>query len=44
MVSENFYLDVLFLDDELEELLVYRFEREFRNCVFEEEENYKGNF
>ncbi|XP_071458570.1 microtubule cross-linking factor 1 isoform X1 [Marmota flaviventris] len=41
--SENLYLDALSLDDEPEELLPHRPERDFRNCLPEEEENHKGN-
>ncbi|XP_006164075.2 microtubule cross-linking factor 1 isoform X3 [Tupaia chinensis] len=41
--SENLYLDALSLDDEPEELPPRRPEREFRNCLPEEEESHKGN-
>ncbi|XP_021563670.1 microtubule cross-linking factor 1 isoform X2 [Carlito syrichta] len=41
--SENLYLDALSLDDEPEEQPPRRPEREFRNCLPEEEENHKGN-
>ncbi|XP_053427735.1 microtubule cross-linking factor 1 isoform X3 [Nycticebus coucang] len=41
--SENLYLDALSLDDEPEEPPPCRPEREFRNCLPEEEENHKGN-
>uniref|UniRef100_A0A8C9ARZ9 Microtubule crosslinking factor 1 n=1 Tax=Prolemur simus TaxID=1328070 RepID=A0A8C9ARZ9_PROSS len=41
--SENLYLDALSLDDEPEESPPCRPEREFRNCLPEEEENHKGN-
>ncbi|KAM5222011.1 microtubule cross-linking factor 1 [Ctenodactylus gundi] len=41
--SENLYLDALSLDDEPEEPPPRRPEREFRNCLPEEEENHKGN-
>ncbi|XP_048219084.1 microtubule cross-linking factor 1 isoform X1 [Perognathus longimembris pacificus] len=41
--SENLYLDALSLDEEPEEPTPCRPEREFRNCLPEEEENHKGN-
>ncbi|MBZ3881585.1 Microtubule cross-linking factor 1 [Sciurus carolinensis] len=41
--SENLYLDALSLDDEPEEPPTRRPEREFRNCLPEEEESHKGN-
>ncbi|KAM4841344.1 microtubule cross-linking factor 1 isoform 1-T1 [Thomomys bottae] len=41
--SENLYLDALSLDEEPEEPPPCRPEREFRNCLLEEEENHKGN-
>ncbi|XP_037661847.1 microtubule cross-linking factor 1 isoform X2 [Choloepus didactylus] len=41
--SENLYLDALVLDDEPEEPPPPRLDRDFRNCLPEEEENHKGN-
>ncbi|XP_062933105.1 microtubule cross-linking factor 1 isoform X2 [Cynocephalus volans] len=41
--SEDLYLDALCLDDEPEEPLPRRPEREFRNRLPEEEESHKGN-
>ncbi|XP_075388646.1 microtubule cross-linking factor 1 isoform X2 [Tenrec ecaudatus] len=41
--SENLYLDALSPDEEPEELLPRRLDREFRNRLPEEEENHKGN-
>ncbi|XP_069885673.1 microtubule cross-linking factor 1 isoform X4 [Dipodomys merriami] len=41
--SENLYLDALSLDEEPEEPPPCRPEREFRNCLPEDEENHKGN-
>ncbi|XP_074196454.1 microtubule cross-linking factor 1 isoform X3 [Rhinolophus sinicus] len=40
---ENLYLDALSLDDEPEEPPAHEPQREFRNCLPEEEENHKGN-
>ncbi|XP_058412675.1 microtubule cross-linking factor 1 isoform X3 [Diceros bicornis minor] len=40
---ENLYLDALSLDDEPEEPPAHGPQREFRNCLPEEEENPKGN-
>ncbi|XP_019505503.1 PREDICTED: microtubule cross-linking factor 1 isoform X2 [Hipposideros armiger] len=40
---ENLYLDALSLDDEPEEPPAHGPQREFRNCLPEEEENHKGN-
>ncbi|XP_039111163.1 microtubule cross-linking factor 1 isoform X3 [Hyaena hyaena] len=40
---ENLYLDALSLDDESEEPLARGPQREFRNCLPQEEENHKGN-
>ncbi|KAM8782312.1 microtubule cross-linking factor 1 isoform 3-T3 [Rhynchonycteris naso] len=40
---ENLYLDALSLEDEPEEPPACRPQREFRNCLPEEEENHKGN-
>ncbi|XP_064150777.1 microtubule cross-linking factor 1 isoform X1 [Loxodonta africana] len=41
--SENLYLDALSLDEEPEEPPPRRLDRNFRNCLPEEEENHKGN-
>uniref|UniRef100_A0A8C0MCR4 Microtubule crosslinking factor 1 n=1 Tax=Canis lupus familiaris TaxID=9615 RepID=A0A8C0MCR4_CANLF len=40
---ENLYLDALSLDDEPEEPPAREPQREFRNCLPQEEENHKGN-
>ncbi|XP_066102531.1 microtubule cross-linking factor 1 isoform X4 [Saccopteryx bilineata] len=40
---ENLYLDALSLEDEPEEPPAGRPQREFRNCLPEEEDNHKGN-
>ncbi|XP_045706096.1 microtubule cross-linking factor 1 isoform X10 [Phyllostomus hastatus] len=40
---ENLYLDALSLEEEPEEPPAHGSQREFRNCLPEEEENHKGN-
>ncbi|KAF6088673.1 microtubule crosslinking factor 1 [Phyllostomus discolor] len=40
---ENLYLDALSLEEEPEEPPAHSSQREFRNCLPEEEENHKGN-